>query len=63
MKNLLSSAVNRGDMMTDVMILNYNKTIYGRGPLGEITTLSQTRELDGEVPILLPYRLEPKGAF
>jgi len=47
-KNLLSSAVNR----VDLWILNYNKTVFGRAlprtPLGELTTLSQTAESDGE---------------
>jgi len=42
-KNLLSSAVNRGDLR----ILNYNKTVFGRAPpwiqLRGLTTLIQTQ--------------------
>jgi len=47
-KNLLLSAVNIGDLR----ILNYNKTIFGRGsappwtPQRELMTLSQTPESD-----------------
>jgi len=47
-KNLLSTAINRGDLW----ILNYNKTVFGRAPpltpLGELTTLFQTPESDEE---------------
>jgi len=43
-KNLLSPAVNRGDLRR----LNYNKTVFDQGstigPVGELTTLSQTPE-------------------
>jgi len=43
-KNLLSPAVNRGDLQSS----NYNKTVFGRGSapnpaIGELTTLSQTQ--------------------
>ena len=54
-KNLLSSAVNRGDLRR----INYNKT---RTSLGELMTFSQTPESDGcFLPILLPFRLRTQG--
>jgi len=57
MKNLLSPAVNRGDLRR----LNYNKTVFGRGstrtPLGELTMLSQTPESDEEG--ILPPQSHP----
>jgi len=47
-KNLLSTAVDRGDLR----ILNYNKRFSAgapsRTPLGELTTLSQTIDSDKE---------------
>jgi len=48
-KNLLSPAVNRGDLR----ILNYNKLFLPQ-TLGEVMTLSQTQESDDE-GILPPH--------
>jgi len=66
MKNLLSPAVNKGDLRR----LNYNKTVSAVTlpwtPLGELMMFSQTSESDGEEILPPPHSLflvsGPKGA-
>jgi len=59
MENLLSPAVNRCDLRS----LNYNKTIFGRTRLGELTTPSQTPESDEDGNTSSPFPLSIKLPF